>query len=108
MRVARNLGSSYILYGAAVLSGLILTPVIINAVGKEGYGAWLFIGSVTILLRLLDLGITPTVVRFTAYHRGQDAPEEIDALASTSLMVYLVLAIVSIAVGLVIAWFLPT
>ena len=65
--------------------------MIINAIGKEGYGVWLFIGSVTILLRLLDFGITPTVVRFTAFHRGRDAPEEIDALASTSLAVYLVL-----------------
>ena len=108
MRVARNLGSSYILYGAAVLSGLILTPVIINAVGKEGYGVWLFIGSVTILLRLLDLGITPTVVRFTAYHRGQDAAgggrrarvDEPHGVPGAR-------EVVSIAVGLVIAWFLP-
>jgi O-antigen/teichoic acid export membrane protein len=107
MRVARNLGSSYVLYAASILSGLVLTPTIIDAISKEGYGVWLFIGSVTVLLRLLDVGITPTVIRFTAFHRGQDAPEEIDTLASTSFVVYLVLAIVSIAAGLVIAWFLP-
>ena len=107
MRLARNLGSNYLLYAAAVVSGIVLTPVIINAIGTEGYGVWLFIGSITIVLRLLDFGITPTVVRFTAYHRGSEAPKEIDALASTSLAVYAVLGIVSIAAGLVIAWFLP-
>lgn len=107
MRLARNLGSNYVLYAASVVAGLVLTPVIIDAIGKEGYGVWIFIGSVTIVLRLLDFGITPTVVRFTAYHRGRDAPEEIDALASTSLAVYLVLGVVSVAAGLVLAWFLP-
>ena len=107
MRLARNLGSNYVLYAASVVSGLILTPVIIHAIGKEGYGVWIFIGSVTILLRLLDFGITPTVVRFTAYHRGRGAPKEIDALASSSLAVYVVLGLVSIAAGLVLAWFLP-
>ena len=71
MRLARNLGSSYLLYAASIVSGLVLTPIIIDAIGKEGYGVWLFIGSVTIVLRLLDFGITPTVVRFTAFHRGR-------------------------------------
>ena len=107
MRLARNLGSNYILYAAAVVSGLVLTPVIIDAIGKEGYGVWLFIGSVTVVLRLLDFGITPTVVRFTAFHRGREDAGEIDALASTSLAVYLVLGLVSVTAGLVLAWFLP-
>ena len=104
---ARNVGSNYLLYAVSIVSGLVLTPIIIDALGKEGYGVWLFIGSVTIVLRLLDFGITPTVVRFTAFHRGRDAPDDINALASTSLAVFVVLGLLSIAVGLVIAWFLP-
>ena len=59
------------------------------------------------MLRLLDFGITPTVVRFTAFHRGRKSPDDIDALASTSLAVFVLLGLFSIAVGLVIAWFLP-
>ena len=107
MRIARNLGSSYLLYAASVISGLILTPVIIHAISKEGYGVWVFIGSVTIVLRLLDFGITPTVVRFTAFHRGRETGEEVDALASTSMAAYLVIGVVSTVAGLVIAYFLP-
>ena len=103
----RNVGSNYLLYAASILSGLVLTPIIIDALGKEGYGVWVFIGSVTIVLRLLDFGITPTVVRFTAFHRGRKSPDDINALASTSLAVFVLLGLFSIAVGLVIAWFLP-
>ena len=63
-RAARNLTSNYLAYGASVVSGLVLTPVIIGAIGKEGYGAWLFIVSATTVLRSLDFGIAPTVVPF--------------------------------------------
>ena len=90
----RNVGSNYLLYAASILSGLVLTPIIIDALGKEGYGVWVFIGSVTIVLRLLDFGITPTVVRFTAFHRGRKAPDDINALASTSLAVFVLLGAV--------------
>jgi O-antigen/teichoic acid export membrane protein len=104
---ARNLGSNYLAYAASVVSGLVLTPIIIDALGQEGYGAWIFIISLTTMLRLLDFGITPTVVRFTALHRGQHNAAEIDALASASLAVFLILGLVSLGVGLVLAWFLP-
>ena len=61
-------------YAASILAGLILTPMIIGAIGKEAYGAWAFIVSLTTLLRLLDFGVTPTVIRFTALHRGRSEP----------------------------------
>ena len=59
------------------------------------------------MLRLLDFGITPTVVRFTAFHRGRKSPDDINALASTSIAVFILLGLFSIAIGLVVAWFLP-
>ncbi len=105
---ARNLSSSYFAYGVSILSGLILTPVIIGAIGTEGYGAWAFIISLTTILRLLDFGVTPTIIRFTALHRGRQAHEDINRLASAGLAVYLVAAAVSVTVGLVLAWFLPS
>ena len=107
MRIARNLGSSYLLYAASVVSGLVLTPVIIDAISKEGYGVWLFIGSVTIVLRLLDFGITPTVVRFTAFHRGREPRRRSTRSRRRASAAYLVLGVVSTLAGLVIAWFLP-
>ncbi len=106
-RAARNLTSNYLAYGASVLSGLVLTPVIIGAIGKEAYGAWAFIVSTTTLLRLLDFGIAPTVVRFTAYHLGRSEEDRINAMASAGMAVYLLLGAVSVAAGLVIAWIVP-
>jgi O-antigen/teichoic acid export membrane protein len=108
MRLAvRNVGTNYLAYGAAILSGLILTPVTIGAITKEGYGAWVFIASLTTLLRVLDFGISPTVIRYTAFHRGTGASQDIHALASASFAVFLILGALSLLAGLVLAWFLP-
>ena len=108
MRLAvRNVGTNYLAYGAAILSGLILTPVTIGAITKEGYGAWVFIASLTTLLRVLDFGISPTVIRYTAFHRGTGASQDIHALASASFAVFLLLGALSLLAGLVLAWFLP-
>ena len=104
---ARNLLSNYAAYAVSILAGLILTPVIIGAIGKEAFGAWAFILSLTTLLRLLDFGVTPTVIRFTALHRGRSEQTELDSLASTGLAVYLVAGLISVVAGLVLAWFLP-
>ncbi len=105
---SRNLASNYFAYGVSIVSGLILTPVILGAIGKEAYGAWAFIISLTTILRLLDFGVTPTIIRFTALHRGRQAHEDINRLASAGLAVYLVAAAISVAAGLVLAWFLPS
>jgi O-antigen/teichoic acid export membrane protein len=104
---ARNLASNYIAYAASILSGLILTPVILGAIGKEAFGAWAFIISLTTILRLLDFGVSPTVIRFTALHRGRMTHADIDSLASAGLAVYLVAGVISVAIGLTFAWFLP-
>src|SRR4249919_1449546 len=105
---ARNLASNYLAYAAAILSGLILTPIIIGAIGKEAYGAWAFIVSLTTILRLLDFGVTPTVIRFTALHRGRSPRTELDSLASAGMAVYVVAGVISVGVGLALAWFLPS
>jgi len=109
MRLAvRNIGTNYLAYGVAILSGLILTPVTIGAITKEGYGVWVFIASLTTVLRLLDFGVSPTVIRYTAFHRGGGASHDIDTLASSSFAIFLVLGLLSLLAGLVLAWFLPS
>ena len=50
----RNVLGVYAVYAVAVVSGLVVTPIVIHSVGTEGFGVWSFIGSVTIYLSVLD------------------------------------------------------
>jgi membrane protein EpsK len=106
--LVRNLLGNYLVYGLSVVAAIVLTPVIVTSVGTEAYGAWAFILSLTVVLRVLDFGIAPTVVRDSAFLRGRGELERIGELASCGLALYVVVGVVSLAAGLVLAWFVPS
>ena len=103
----RNILTTYAVYGATVLSGLVLTPVIVNSLGNEQYGVWSIAAALITYLALLDFGLGPTVVRHGAEYRGRRAPEETNALVSAGLVVYGAVGAVTLVVGGVVAWILP-
>ena len=107
-RLARNVATNYLVYAASIVSGLVLTPIIIGAIGVEAFGVWAFILSATVVLRILDFGIAPTVVRHAAFHGGRDDRRATSELASVGLLLYLGIGAIVVAVGLVLAWFVPS
>src|SRR4051794_34387513 len=103
----RNALGVYAVYAAAVVSGLVVTPVVVQSVGKPGYAVWTFIGAVTIYLSILDFGIGPAIVRFGAEARGRGTDLELDEIASTGLALYGAIGLVTLPIGLVLAWLVP-
>jgi O-antigen/teichoic acid export membrane protein len=101
----RNLISTYAAYAASIVSGLIVTPIVVHALGKEQFGLWVFIGSMTVFLGLLDVGVGPAVVRFAAFEHGRGG--DVGGLASAALSVYAVLAVVTAALSVGLAWLVP-
>lgn len=89
--VVRNLAGNYTVYALSIVAGLILTPVIVHAVGHAGYGAWAVIGSITVFLRILDFGLGPALTRFSAYYRSRDEHDSLNELASCGLALYAVI-----------------
>ena len=103
----RNALGVYAVYGAAIVSGLVVTPVVIHALGRSAFGVWSFIGSVTIYLSVLDLGVGPSIVRFGAEARGRGAPDELNEIASTGLAMYAGIGLLTLPIGVAIAWLVP-
>jgi O-antigen/teichoic acid export membrane protein len=98
----------YAVYAVTIVSGLLLTPIIVDSLGTEQYGIWAVIGSVLAFIGLLDLGIAPSVIRHSAEQRGRRAPEETNELASTALALYAVIFAAAVLITLALAWALPT
>lgn len=103
----RNALGVYAVYGASMVSGLVVTPIVLHALGDETFGIWSFIGSITIYLAVLDLGLGPSVVRFTAEARGRDAPEETNQVASVALALYAAIGAVTLLAGVALSWIVP-
>ena len=67
----RNALGVYAVYAASIVAGLVVTPVVLHEIGDVEFGIWSFIGSITIYLSVLDLGVGPSIVRFAAKARGE-------------------------------------
>jgi O-antigen/teichoic acid export membrane protein len=104
----RNALGLYAVYGAGIISGLVVTPIVLHAIGDEPFGIWSFIGSITIYLSVLDFGLGPSVVRFTAEARGRGDPERTNEVASVAFVLYGVISVVTLGAGAVLAWFVPS
>lgn len=103
----RNALGVYGVYAAAIVSGLVVTPIVVHALGKDGYGAWSFIGAATIYLSVLDFGLGPAIVRFAAEARGRGVDRDLNEIASSGLALYGVIGLLSLPLGIALAWVLP-
>jgi len=104
----RNVVLAYGIYAVTIVSGLLLTPIIVDSLGTEQFGIWAVIGSFLAFIGLLDFGISQSVIRHSAEQRGRGAGEETNELASTALLLYLVIFAVAVAVTLGLVWALPS
>ena len=103
----RNVLGIYAVYAAAMVSGLVVTPIVLHAIGTESFGIWAVIGAITIYLSVLDFGVGPSIVRFAAEARGRQAPEDTNALASVGLALYAAIGLVTLPAGVGLAWLVP-
>jgi O-antigen/teichoic acid export membrane protein len=103
----RNALGVYAVYAAAIVSGLVVTPIVIHSLGKSAFGVWTFIGAVTIYLSVLDFGLGPSVVRFAAEAQGRGSTEDVNAVASTGLALYGLIGLVTLPIGIALAFIVP-
>lgn len=96
--VLGNTSTSILRFLVTVVATLVLTPFIIDHIGKADYGLWSLAFSILGFLGLVDMGFATSTVKYVAECRGQQDPERRNRLVSTLLVVYLVLAVV-VAVG---------
>lgn len=109
----RNIASNWVLTAIAVVSAYLLLPFTVEKLGREAYGVWLLIASITGYLRLLSLGAPMTSVRYVARaraHEGKPTGEPADDLnevVGTFLGLYLLMGIASVLIGAILVFALP-
>ncbi len=103
----RNALGLYAVYAAAIASGLVVTPIVVRTLGQQAFGVWTFIGGITIYLSVLDLGVGPAIVRFGAEARGRGATDDLNAIASSGLAMYAAIGLVTLPIGVALAWLVP-
>jgi O-antigen/teichoic acid export membrane protein len=77
---------------AAIVSAVVLVPVALDALGKERYGLWITISSVTALTAFADLGIGNGILNVVARQEARGGREELQRSISTAFWILTLLA----------------
>lgn len=98
---------SYILMIFESLSSILFTPYLIRCLGQSEYGIYGLVASVTAYLYLLDLGVGNAIVRYMAKYRFDGDRNSERNLMATTMVFYGIIAVIVIAVGVALNFFLP-
>lgn len=96
--VLGNTSTSILRFVVAVVVTFVLTPYIIDHIGKADFGLWSLVFSLLGFLGLVDMGFATSTVKYVAECRGQADGERRNRVVSTLLVTYLLLALI-VAVG---------
>lgn len=104
-RLRLNLVVNMASQGLSVLAGLVTAPVYVRLLGREALGLIGVHLTLQALVRLLDLGLTPTVTREVArLEAAGDAAEQARFVATFGRIFAAVAAVVAIGVPLAAPW----
>ena len=102
MTARRILSSIFFNYLGAItvsLTGFVATPIIVDHLGKEGFGAWSLIVAMIGYSSLLDLGVGLTVMRMVAERAHLDDRRELNDIVNTALVLLSLAGIACVVVG---------
>lgn len=98
---------SYVLMIFEVLSTLLLTPFIIRTLGQAEYGVYKLTFAINGYILLLDLGIGNATIRYISKYRANKDKESEEKFFGIVTIYYLVIAILTFIIGLVITYIFP-
>jgi O-antigen/teichoic acid export membrane protein len=86
-----------------VVSTIIITPLLLTRLGKEGYGVWMLVGQVIAYLAILDLGVGSSIGRFVAKYNARRDYKNISRIISSAIFLFFMSSIL-IILGTFILW----
>ena len=102
-RVISGTVVKYALLAINIATGIFLLPFTIDHLGKEVYGLWMIVASMTAYFQLLDLGFGHSLVRHISEADAQHDTERINELASTFVVLFTGLGLAALAGAAVLA-----
>lgn len=93
--IANALGRAW-----ALSANFVVFPIYLRLMGRENFGIIAILASITAIVGLLDLGLTPVFSR-QVHHQGRSHQDRVDLLCSTEVVFSVLLAAVVVAVWVV-------
>jgi O-antigen/teichoic acid export membrane protein len=105
-RFGANVFSNYGALAVTAVSAIVVTPLLLHHLGRSAFGVWVLASTVVAYLELFELGFGGATTKLVA----EDAhvrPEQAVRMINTTFFVLVPLGIISLGVGIVVAFFFP-
>ncbi|OEK08466.1 hypothetical protein A8C32_03175 [Flavivirga aquatica] len=102
---------AFLNYATIILTniiGLLMTPLILNHLGKSEYGIYLTIGALVGTISLLDFGLNNTIVRFVAKYKAEKDKVGQENFLATTMLIYLGISTLVIIIGVIFYGYIDT
>lgn len=103
IRYRRTVVTNYMTLGVQVLATVLMTPVLVNGLGKTGYGVWSLVLTFVLYLQLLEFGFAKSTTRAVAYHEALGDRDSLRRVITTSVVMLTIPALVALVGGLILA-----
>jgi O-antigen/teichoic acid export membrane protein len=104
--VLKNIVSNWANLVISVLIAFFVSPIIVHALGKEIYGVWVIIVSLTGYFTVLDFGVNTAIVRFISKATAQKDYKGARAIFSSSTAIFSGVFLLIVTATIVFGFFL--
>ena len=106
-RLAGNLAARWLGQVVVIISGFIMPRLIDDSLGSAALGIWDLGWTTVSYFRMLGLGLAGGLNRFVALYSAREAQGELRRAVSSTVFLQVIVAAVTLALALVLAWLLP-
>lgn len=106
-KITYTVFSNWIVLVLNIVISFFLAPFIVHKLGNMYYGIWAIVMQFTGYLYLMDLGVRDSVIRYTSRLNAKNAGRQLNQIISTAIVVYSLIAAISMLIVLTGAWFFP-
>jgi O-antigen/teichoic acid export membrane protein len=107
-RFRRNVVANYAYTGVATTVALLVTPILARGLGKEGFGVWVLVTSLSLYVDVLDIGVGSATIRYVAELTALGDSDRVRRAISTAFLILVVPGALALLLGAVLAHYFPT
>ncbi|MFD2613950.1 oligosaccharide flippase family protein [Paenibacillus gansuensis] len=97
--IKKGIVTSYGIFVADLLAGVLFTPFLIRSLGQSEYGVFSLIGAFIASLAILDFGFGNAITRYVAEYRTSHSKDKETHFMAMCLLMYGVIALLTLGAG---------
>lgn len=103
-RILKNIFSNWANLVISLVLAFFVSPLIVQGLGKDGYGLWVIIVSITGYFTVIDLGVNTAIIKFISEFHSQNKYKEIIKVYSNSIVIFSLVSIFIVFMGAMIGF----